>query len=50
MNNEVRISVRNLVEFILRTGDLDSTFIGSSRAVDGTRIHQKIRSMNKNKY
>ncbi|KAJ52930.1 DNA excision repair protein ERCC-2 [Clostridium tetanomorphum] len=43
MNNEVRISVRNLVEFILRTGDLDSTFIGSSRAVDGTRIHQKIQ-------
>lgn len=43
MNNEVKISVRNLVEFILRSGDLDSTFVGSSRAVDGTRIHQKIQ-------
>ncbi|WP_027624308.1 ATP-dependent DNA helicase [Clostridium lundense] len=43
MNNEIRISVRNLVEFILRSGDLSSTFIGSGRAVDGTRIHQKIQ-------
>ena len=43
MDNEVKISVRNLVEFILRSGDLDSTFVGSSRAVDGTRIHQKIQ-------
>lgn len=43
MNNEIKISVRNLVEFILRSGDLNSTFVGSGRAVDGTRIHQKIQ-------
>lgn len=40
---EIKISVRNLVEFILRSGDLDSRFRGSSRAVEGTKAHQKIQ-------
>lgn len=42
--NEIRISVRNLVEFVLRRGDLDTRFVGSSRAVEGTRAHQKIQN------
>lgn len=42
-NREVKISVRNLVEFVLRAGDLDSRFMGSSRALDGTRAHQKLQ-------
>lgn len=40
---EIRISVRNLVEFILRSGSIDSGFMGSSRALEGTRAHQKIQ-------
>lgn len=51
MNNrtEIRISVRNLVEFILRSGDIDSQFIGNSRALEGTKAHQKIQKENKEK-
>ena len=40
---EVVISIRNLVEFVLMSGDLDSRFTGSSRALEGTRAHQKIQ-------
>ncbi|WP_425514351.1 ATP-dependent DNA helicase [Clostridium mobile] len=43
MSKEFKISVRNLVEFIMRSGDIDSTFIGNSRALEGTRVHQKIQ-------
>lgn len=51
MNNArtVKISVRNLVEFTLRSGDLDTRFTSSSRAVEGTRLHQKLQKLNKKK-
>jgi len=39
----IKISVRNLVEFVLRSGDIDSSFFTSSRALEGTKIHQKIQ-------
>ncbi|MDO4477653.1 MAG: hypothetical protein Q4B73_01260, partial [Lachnospiraceae bacterium] len=42
----VRISVRNLVEFILRSGDLDSRSGGLPDAelmLAGTRVHRKIQ-------
>jgi DNA excision repair protein ERCC-2 len=40
----VKISVRNLVEFILRSGDLTGGgFVSSSRALEGGRIHRKIQ-------
>ncbi|KNY27797.1 ATP-dependent DNA helicase [Pseudobacteroides cellulosolvens] len=42
-SNEIRISIRNLVEFTLRSGDIDNRFIGVSRALEGTKIHQKIQ-------
>lgn len=41
--NEVRISVKNLVEYTLRSGNIDNRFVGTSRAVEGTRIHQKLQ-------
>ncbi|TCO72299.1 ATP-dependent DNA helicase [Marinisporobacter balticus] len=41
--NEIKISVRNLVEFILRSGDLDTSFRSMTRAVEGTRAHQKVQ-------
>ncbi|QUH18864.1 ATP-dependent DNA helicase [Alkaliphilus sp. B6464] len=42
-HKEVVISIRSLVEFVLMSGDLDSRFTGSSRALEGTRAHQKIQ-------
>ncbi|HOM02006.1 MAG TPA: ATP-dependent DNA helicase [Acetivibrio sp.] len=47
---EVKISVRNLVEFVLRYGDIDSSFTGSSRAAEGTRIHKKIQKAQGKEY
>ncbi|MCJ7690782.1 MAG: ATP-dependent DNA helicase, partial [Clostridiaceae bacterium] len=49
-NKDIKISVRNLVEFVLRAGDLDMRFRGSSRAVEGTKAHQKIQKENREKY
>ena len=46
-NREICISVRNLVEFVLRSGDIDSLFIGNSRALEGTKAHQQIQKDNK---
>jgi len=44
---QVKVSVRGLVEFILRCGSLNSGFVGSSRAADGTKAHRKIQQQNK---
>ena len=41
---DINVSVRNLVEFILRSGSIDSKFTGSSRAVQGTKIHKMIQN------
>lgn len=42
-NEQIKISVRNLIEFVLRSGDLDSRFTVSNRALEGTKAHQKIQ-------
>lgn len=46
----IKESVRNLVEFSLKTGDIDNRFSGSARAVEGVRAHQKIQEDNKKIY
>jgi len=43
MKPELHIGVRDLVEFVLRRGDLKHEFAGSSRAVDAVRLHQRIQ-------
>ncbi|WP_291579645.1 PD-(D/E)XK nuclease family protein, partial [Clostridium sp. UBA6640] len=43
MNKQARISVRNLVEFIYRYGDLTNEYISHGRALEGTKIHQKVQ-------
>lgn len=43
MKKKIKISVRNLVEFVLRSGDLDNSFMSMSRAVEGTKAHQKVQ-------
>ena len=42
----IKDSVRNLVEFCLKDGDLDNRFTTSARAVEGTRAHQKLQADN----
>ena len=38
----IRLSVRELVEFLLRTGSIDSRFTGFDRADDGgNRVHHR---------
>ncbi|SFM18782.1 hypothetical protein [Pelosinus propionicus] len=46
----IRISVKNLVEYTLRAGNIDTRFVGTSRAVEGTRIHQKLQKAGGDKY
>src|SRR5699024_861712 len=44
MKNTIKLSVRNLVEFIMRSGDIDNTFTSSNkRAVEGTLAHGKVQ-------
>ena len=38
-----QISVRGLVEFVYRSGDLDMRFQGKSKMAEGMKIHQKIQ-------
>lgn len=42
----IRESVRGLVEFILKSGSIDSRFSTSKRAVEGIRAHQKLQKSN----
>ena len=39
----IKVSVRNLVEFVLMHGDLQPSSIGASRAQEGIRAHQYIQ-------
>lgn len=43
MTKYIKLSVRNLVEFVMRSGNIDSSFMSSIRAVEGTKAHQKIQ-------
>lgn len=47
---EIKISVRNLVEFVLRSGDIDNRITGAARPVEGTKAHQKIQKAYKDGY
>ena len=43
IENNMRISVRNLIEFIYRQGDIDDRIGGISSAQEGTRLHKVIQ-------
>ena len=45
MSEQVTVSVRNLVEFILRSGDIDNSrgFKDPDAMQEGSRIHRKIQ-------
>ena len=52
INGVVKISVRNLVEFVLRSGDLTSGFgfSSSSRALEGSKIHRRSQKAQGSEY
>lgn len=39
----VHLPIRQLVEFLLRTGSIDSRFTGFDRANEGARIHRRLQ-------
>ena len=43
MELEIRLSVRQLVEFLRQTGSIDSRFSGFDRALEGARIHRRLQ-------
>lgn len=44
MEREIKISVRNLVEFIMRNGSIDNTKSSSIKPIEGTLAHQMIQN------
>lgn len=50
MENTIKISVRNLIEFVMRSGDIDNSYVSSSRAVKGIYAHQKLQREYKGDY
>lgn len=40
---KIQISVVELITFVLRSGDIDSRFASTTRAVDGIRAHQAVQ-------
>jgi DNA excision repair protein ERCC-2 len=50
ISNKIKISVRDLIELVLRCGDLVSSFHSSSRNVDAIKAHQKIQKNSKEDY
>lgn len=41
--SQLRLPIRQLVEFLLRTGSIDSQFTGFDRANEGARLHRKLQ-------
>jgi DNA excision repair protein ERCC-2 len=50
LKRELKIAVRELIEHVLRSGDLVSEFLGSSRPVEAIRAHQKIQNSRPDTY
>ena len=40
---QIRLAIRQLVEFLLQSGDIDSRFAGFDRANEGARIHRRLQ-------
>ncbi len=39
----IHLPIRQLVEFLLRTGSIDSRFAGFDRALEGARVHRRLQ-------
>ncbi|MBC7961257.1 MAG: PD-(D/E)XK nuclease family protein, partial [Vallitaleaceae bacterium] len=40
---QIKISVRELIEYVLRSGDINAVFLSSKRMQDGTKAHQRFQ-------
>lgn len=49
-NTCAKLSVRSLVEFVYRYGDLNSEYVSSSSAIEGTKIHKNIQKEYENEH
>ncbi len=52
---KIHLSVRDIVEFVLRGGNIDARFFGMKRALEGIKVHNKVQKKRaahakKNKY
>ena len=47
---KLQVSVRKLVEFLMRSGDLSFEFTGANRSLEAIRVHQKIQSSRPENY
>lgn len=47
---EIKISARQLVELVMRSGDLDNRMQSSTRAVDGIKAHQHFQNLQDEDY
>jgi DNA excision repair protein ERCC-2 len=43
MEKEIKVSVRNIVEFILREGSISQAYIGAKRGSKGIEVHKKVQ-------
>lgn len=43
MKTKIKIAVRNLVEFVMRSGDIDNTFKSMNSALEGIKVHNKLQ-------
>jgi DNA excision repair protein ERCC-2 len=50
LKSELKIAVRSLVQHMLRSGDLELEFMGSSRAIEAIRAHRKIQKSRPENY
>lgn len=48
--DSVKISVRELIEYVMRSGDIQAVFLSSKRAADGVKAHQKFQKQTKENY
>ncbi|MGG7060433.1 ATP-dependent DNA helicase, partial [Clostridium tertium] len=48
MKKKKRISIRNLVEFIMKHGSIDNTISSNIKPIEGTRAHQMIQKSDEN--
>jgi Rad3-related DNA helicase len=50
MNKTIEISVRKLVEYVLRSGSIDNTFRGNDAMAEGIRAHQIVQGSRGDNY
>ncbi|MPQ44430.1 ATP-dependent DNA helicase [Clostridium tarantellae] len=50
MRKGIKVSIRSLIEFVMRHGSIDNRYSNSVKAIEGTRAHKKIQKSYKENY